>query len=752
MMEGNFAGVIINRLALNIDRIFHYSIPDNLLGKIDIGSHVTVPFGNGNKITDGFVLSVSNSTDFDGTIKEILSVDEGAPLFDREMLSVCQFLKEQYFCSYISAVKTVLPPGSARSRKISDKMIHGSVLNVPYDEAFDALEKLRDKAPKQCRILELLIHNDFVADSDIVFLTGASRQAVKALKDKGLARSESIEVFRMPIDYDSIPRSASPVLTKEQAHAVNCICESLDSNRNKTFLLHGITGSGKTEVFLNCIEKALKIGKTAIVLVPEISLTPQMVTRFAARFGKKIAVLHSALSMGERADEYKRIKNGEASVVVGARSAIFAPLKNIGIIVIDEEHESSYKSESAPTYHAAEVADFRAKQHNAAVVLASATPSVESFYRAIHGEYTLVSLTHRPNAQSLPPVTVSDMRDEMKNGNRSCIGLSLQKEILKNKENGEQTILFLNRRGFSSFVSCRSCGFVIKCKNCDVALTHHKAKHALTCHYCGFTIKKPTVCPACASSYIKEFGAGTQKVEEEIKGLFPDTSVIRMDVDTTSAKLSHSAILDRFVNEKIDILLGTQMVAKGLDFPNVTLVGVLAADQSLFVDDFRAGERTFDLITQVCGRAGRGEKKGRALIQTYMPDNSVIRQAKEHDYISFYENEIALRRQLVYPPFCDIISVLLTAPVQNGLLSYSKKLARSIFIVMQKEYHDKFEILGPSETSVSRINGRFRQRIWIKCKINKQTKDIFARLRNYHISEKNKHINMVIENNPFGTI
>ena len=751
-MEGNFAGVIINRLALNIDRMFHYSIPNGLLGKIDIGSHVTVPFGNGNKTVDGFVLSLSNHSDFDGTLKEILSVSESGPLFDREMLSVCQFLKQKYFCSYISAVKTVLPPGSGRKNKASDKLIRGSVLNVPYDEAFDALEKLRDKAPKQCKILELLIQNDFVADSDILFLTGAGYQAIRALKDKGLARQETVEVFRLPIDYENIPRSASPVLTDEQQYAVDRICVSVTENQNNTFLLHGVTGSGKTEVFLNCIEKALEIGKTAIVLVPEISLTPQMVTRFAARFGKKIAVLHSALSMGERADEYKRIKSGEARVVVGARSAIFAPLKNIGVIVIDEEHETSYKAENAPTYHAREVADFRAKQHGAAFVLASATPSVESFYQAKQGNYQLISLTRRPTAQNLPTVAVSDMREEMKNGNRSCIGLSLQREIRKNKEQGEQTILFLNRRGFSTFVSCRSCGFVIKCKNCDVSLTYHKAKNSLTCHYCGYTIKKPEMCPNCASSYIKEFGAGTQKVEEELHSLFPDLSVIRMDVDTTSVKSSHRAILEKFDKEKIDILLGTQMVAKGLDFPNVTLVGVLAADQSLFVDDFRAGERTFDLITQVCGRAGRGERQGRALIQTYMPMNSVICQAQEQDYLSFYENEIELRRQLNYPPFCDIISVLLTSPVLNGLSNYAKKLARSIHIVMQKDYDGAFELLGPSETSVTKINGRFRQRIWIKCKMNRKAEDIFARLRSYHINEKNPHINMVIENNPFGAI
>lgn len=751
-MEGNFAGVIINRLALNIDRIFDYRIPDRLLGKIEVGSHVTVPFGNGNSPVDGFVLSLADHTDYDGTVKEILTAEEGGPLFDSEMLAVCRFLKQKYFCSYISAVKTVLPPGSGRKRKVSDKVIRGSVLNVPYDEAFDALEKLRDKAPKQCSILELLIQNDFVADSDIVFLTGASYRAIQGLRDKGLVRAEEVTLLRFPVDYDNIPRTLPPPLTEEQTNAVNTICALAKEKDAQTVLLHGITGSGKTEVFLNCIEKTLQEGKTAIVLVPEISLTPQMVTRFAARFGRQIAVLHSALSMGERADEYKRIQRGEARVVVGARSAVFAPLKNIGIIVIDEEHETSYKAENAPTYHAREVAAFRAKQHGATLVLASATPSIESFYRAKQGIYQLVSLTHRPGAQPLPTVMVSDMREEMQNGNRSCIGLPLQREIRKNKTNGEQTILFLNRRGFSTFVSCRSCGYVIKCKNCDVSLTYHKAKNALTCHYCGYTIRKPSVCPACSSTFIKEFGTGTQKVEEELHELFPDLSVIRMDVDTTSVKSSHQAILETFDKDKIDILLGTQMVAKGLDFPNVTLVGVLAADLSLFVDDFRANERTFDLITQVCGRAGRGKKQGRALIQTYMPTNDVLLHAKDQNYLAFYENEIKLRRQLAYPPFCDIVSVLLTSPVYNGLCAYAKKLARAIDAVMRKDYHGRFELLGPSDTAITRIGGRYRQRIFIKCRLNSQTEDIFARLRNYHINEKQPHINMVIENNPFGTI
>ncbi len=750
-MKGNFAGVIINRLALSIDKIFDYRIPDDLKDKISVGSHVFVPFGRGERLVDGFVLYLKNETAFDGEVKEISSLISPEPLFDAEMLRIADHIKNTCFCSYISAIKTILPPGSTAKNKINEKFIRGSVLNLPYDEAFDVLELLRVRAPKQAQILELLIQNEFVADSDITLLTGASYSAIKALRDKGYIKQETIESLRMPLNYDEIEPTRSPELNKEQLSAVKAITDSIKEKKSDTFLLHGITGSGKTEVFLNCIENTLKLGKSAIVLVPEIALTPQMVTRFVSRFGKKIAVLHSALSQGERADEYKRIKRGEASVVVGARSAIFAPLKNIGVIVIDEEHEASYKAENSPSYHAKDVALFRAKENGAVCILASATPSVESYYLAKVGTYKLLSLSKRATGAKLPNIIVCDMREELKSGNRSCIGHKLMEEMQKNKENNEQTILFLNRRGFSTFVSCRSCGYVAKCKNCDVTLTYHKSRATLTCHYCGYTIKKPAVCPECNSPYIKEFGVGTQKVEEEIKELFPDMSVIRMDIDTTGTKSSHQTLLNKFSEEKTDILLGTQMVAKGLDFPNVTLVGVLAADQSLGIDDFRANERTFNLITQVCGRAGRGKQLGRAVIQTYMPENSTLELAKEQDYTSFYNEEIEIRRQLNFPPFCDIVSVLLTGENEYELQEYSKQVAKDLNKVMKKESDTGFEILGPAPATIPRINSKYRQRIWIKCKLHSKTENILLRLRNYHIKNAN-NMNMIIESNPYNAL
>ena len=750
-MKGNFAGVIINRLALTIDKIFYYRIPSHLKDKVSVGSHVFVPFGRGKKLIDGYVLSVCDEVNFDGDIKEIATLASPDALFDEEMLDVANHLKDTCFCSYISAIKTILPPGSTQKSKVNDKFIRGSVLNLPYDEAFLQLDILRTKAPRQAQILELLIQNDFVADADITLITGAGYAAIKALKEKGFIRSEVIETLRMPLDYDSITPTKSPLLNEEQKACVDTVTTSIKANKSNTFLLHGVTGSGKTEVFLNCIENALETGKTAIVLVPEISLTPQMVTRFVSRFGKKIAVLHSGLSLGERADEYKRIKRGEATVVVGARSAIFAPVKNLGIIVIDEEHETSYKAENAPTYHARDVALYRAKRSSAVCVLASATPSVESFYRAKSGEYTLLTLSKRATGANMPDVTISDMRAEMKSGNRSCIGSALFDEISKNIENKEQTILFLNRRGFSTFVSCRNCGYVAKCKNCDITLTHHKTKNTLTCHYCGYTEKKPTVCPECGSPYIKEFGTGTQKVEEEIRRLFPSASIIRMDMDTTGVKGAHQSLLAKFEEEKTDILLGTQMVSKGLDFPDVTLVGVLNADQSLGIDDFRANERTFNLITQVCGRAGRGEKRGRAVIQTYMPENVTLNLSKNQDYISFYEEEIGLREYLKFPPFCDIVSILLTAEDDVLLTEYSHIIAKDLNIVLTKEGISNFEILGPTYASIPKIASKYRMRIWVKCSMNDKTREIFTRLRAFHIKNA-KNINMVIENNPYNTI
>jgi len=739
------ASVIVNKTTRTLDKIFHYIVPEKLADSVKVGSFIYVPFGKGDTLTEAYVVDFPNVIP-QHELKEISSLITKEPQFDDKLLELIKFIKKRYFATYLSAIKTVIPYGSGiLAAKGHDKIIQGSRLSIPCDEAFELLEGLRTKAPKQASVVELLLQNDFVANQDIRLMVQCGRDSIKSLEDKGIIEPVDIEVFRLPVDYSSIQRTMPFKPNPEQQKAIDEICSHAD--RFSVYLLHGITGSGKTEVFLQCSESVLKQGKTAIVLVPEISLTPQMINRFAGRFGNQIAVLHSRLSLGERNDEYKRIKNGEARVVIGARSAVFAPLDNIGLIIMDEEHESSYKSQNMPSYHAREIAAVRAKQNNIPLVLASATPSVESYYKALSGKYHLLTLTERTNKAPLPEVIIADMRHELVEGNRSLFSEVLQREIRNNLERGQQTILFLNRRGFSTFVSCRSCGYTATCPRCNIALTYHKNRNYLTCHYCGYTMRQMNQCPDCGSAYIKHFGTGTQKVEEELHELFPDASVLRMDLDTVTAKNSHQQILDAFEKEKIDILIGTQMVTKGLDFENVTLVGVLAADMSLHIDDYRANERTFDLITQVCGRAGRGAHAGRAVLQTYSPDNSVLQYAKNQDYNSFYAEEIALRQSLVYPPFSTLISIVFSSKNESAATICAKRVADYLNKQLAKEPYA--EVLGPAPCGFYKMNDKYRKRILIKCQFN----DTIIRVLNdaqelHYKSRENRFVSMTVETNP----
>lgn len=749
MAVKNIVGVVVDRMARNVDQVYHYTAPDELYEKIGIGMLVQVPFGRGDTVLDGYVVDMPEETQYD-TLKEIYALVSQQRLFDGKMLAVCRYMQASCFCTLAAAIKAITPPGSGvRRARTGDKIIVGSVLAIPFDEAFSVLESVRDKAPRQAKIIELLLQNDFVANSDIRLLTGAGQGAIKALVKKGILRPQEVEVFRKPVDFSKIPRTQPLTPTREQAAAISRITQAADSGENRTFLLHGVTGSGKTEVFLQCIEAVIQKGRSAIVLVPEIALTPQTVERFAGRFGQRVAILHSRLSLGERHDEYKRIRSGEVDVVVGVRSAVFAPLDNLGLIVMDEEHETSYKAENVPAYHARDIALLRARQYGIPLVLASATPSVESYWCAQEGRYELLELSARANRANMPEVEIVDMRRELAEGNRSVLSVRLREEIRRNLERGEQTILFLNRRGFSTFVSCRSCGYVVKCEHCNIAMTYHKNKNYLTCHYCGYTVKNYTECPVCGSRYIRHFGTGTQRVEEEVHELFPGASVLRMDVDTTGGKSSHQQILDCFVKEKIDVLVGTQMVAKGLDFPNVTLVGVLAADLSLNLDDFRANERTFDLVTQVCGRAGRGERAGRAVLQTYQPESEVLRQAKEQNYSAFYREEITLRRALCYPPYCDILSVLLTGPNEAALSAYAAKLANGLRMDFLRLAGCTAEVLGPGPATLSKINNKYRWRILVKCRADSEIRAVLRRMLEQHDKRKeSKWISVLVEANP----
>ena len=701
------ARIIVDHRSKSVDKQFDYRIPEELDGKIGIGSRVIVPFSRGNTEVEGFCVGLREKSTAKG-LKDILRLAPQPQAFDEKMLEIIEWMRKKYLASYLDVIRAITPPLTANDQ--TRKYVR---LLITPEAAIAEAEQIAKRAPVQAEILEMLSHEECVSLAYLRDIASASDSAVTALSKKGL-----VEVFekiteRDPFADRDIEQSDSLNPTFEQKYAIERINHAVSEGEDTTFLLHGVTGSGKTEVFMQTIEYAVQMGKSALVLVPEISLTPQIVARFASRFGERIAVLHSALSTGERYDQWKRINEGRADIVIGARSAVFAPLKNIGIIIIDEEHSDTYKSEMLPRYHAKEVALFRAKQYNASVVLASATPSVESMYKARRGEYELITMKKRYNENAMPSVSIADMRAELENGNKTMFSRELYEEIEKNLQNGEQTILFLNRRGFSTFVSCRSCGYVVKCPNCNISLTYHRFDNSLKCHYCGYEHKNYTLGPSCGSKYIRYFGGGTQTVEEEIKKMFPAASVLRMDVDTTGRKQSHERLIDRFEKEKTDILIGTQMVSKGLDFENVTLVGVISADTMLHINDFRSAERTFAMLEQVTGRAGRGNKRGRAVIQTYSPENEAVSLVKMHDYNAFYETEIIQRSLMWYPPYSDIVCVLFSGNaatlVNQAAKYYLKQLGKP------SEWGQKAQILGPVPASISKMNNKYRYRIIIKC-------------------------------------
>lgn len=575
------------------------------------------------------------------------------------------------------------------------------------------LESYDKKALKQKQILDIIKDKKTIKLSEVLQRVNTTLSTARALEKKGLLEIIEVEVKRNPIAKD-IDKNYKLKFTTEQQKCFNEIWYDIDNKINNKFLIHGVTGSGKTEIYLQLIDNMIKCGKDSIVLVPEISLTPQTIDRFVGRFGDRVAILHSRLSIGERYDEWRKIKEGEVDIVIGARSAIFAPFNNLGLIIIDEEHENSYKSNMSPKYDTIEVAKKRCDLEDASLILGSATPSIDTYYKAKNNEIKLLSMNYRVNNKNMPKVKIIDMKKELNDGNKSMLSRELYFAIDENLKNKRQTMIFLNRRGFSSFVSCRSCGHVIKCKNCDISLTYHKTKNLLQCHYCGLSNKIPTICPECESKYIKHFGIGTQKVEDYLKNEFPSAVIERMDVDTTSKKGSHERILDRVKNRKVDILIGTQMITKGLDFPNVTLVGILAADMSLNLPDYNASERTFQLITQVSGRAGRGNIEGNVILQTYDPLHYSLQYSKDHDYINFYNNEIILRKEFRYPPFFNIINIIISG--EDELLY---KEVEKVYYKLTKELKliefSLEDLLGPHPAPISKIKGKYRWQILIKC-------------------------------------
>ena len=739
------AQVIINSNVKDLNKIFDYNVPNNMLGTICVGDRVQVPFGRGKKTEEGFIIGFKDTSEF--KVKDIIKIQDGIRL-TKENIGLAKLMARRYFCNISDCIKLMLPPGTATKNidnRIKDKTLNFVYLKKEIEEIEDDIDNGIIKSDKQKRVLNFLIQNEGIQTTDLEAITDTTSAVLKALEKKEYIEIIEEKVERNPFINKKVEPTKKLQLTSEQKKAFDEINENIQNNKNKEYLIYGVTGSGKTEIYLQLIDEILKKNKTSIVLVPEISLTPQMVDRFIARFGeKKIAVLHSKLSIGERYDQWNKIKNGECKIVIGARSAIFAPVQNLGLIIIDEEHDSSYKSETSPRYNAKELAGFIAKQNNIPLVLGSATPDICSFYKAQTGNIELITLTKRANKSSLPKVEVVDLRQELANGNRSILSVKLYSAIEENIKNKKQTILFLNRRGFSTFVMCRDCGYTVKCKNCNITMTYHSKGNKLKCHYCGHEQKNLVECPECKSKNIKYFGTGTQKLEEEINKLFPTATTIRMDVDTVTKKDSHEEILNKFKNDNIDILIGTQMVVKGHHFPNVTLVGVIAADNSLYIEDYRANERTFQILTQVAGRAGRDKLPGKVIIQTYNPENFAIECSQKQDYNIFYDTEIELRKQLKYPPFCDIISIGLTDIDEYKIGKIAEAIYNNLNILINK-YNIKLVVYKPLPCPIDKIKNKYRWRIILKGKLNNKIIDII----NMAIEKtNNKTTRVIVDTNP----
>ena len=650
------------------------------------------------------------------------------------------------------AIRRLTEGGAARvvtgvHRGVGDKRERVAVLAIPPEEAMAMVTPRRRSAPLRYAVTELLCALGSASTKELCYFTGASPATIRSLEKSGILTLESREVLRRTYLPRQVEPAPDPVLNEEQQQALEGLDALAREDRPAAALLYGVTGSGKTQVYLGLIRRALERGEQALVLVPEIVLTPQMIRLFAAHFGDRVALLHSSLPAGERYDEWKRMGRGEADVVIGTRSAIFAPLERLGLIILDEEQEASYKSENTPRYHAREVAKYRCVQHRALLVLGSATPSVESMYQAREGKYHLFTLENRYNQQPLPQVLVVDMKQELRRGNDTSVSRTLGRELAVNLERGEQSILFLNRRGASRMVSCGECGQVPQCPRCSVKLTYHSANGRLMCHHCGHSQPLPPACPACGGM-LNFIGTGTQRLQEELEELFPDTQVLRMDTDTVSPAHPHEELLDRFEKEKIPVLVGTQMVAKGLDFENVTLVGVVAPDLSLYADDFRAGERTFSLLTQVVGRAGRGEKGGRAVIQTYTPDNDVIRFAARQDYDSFYAAEIALRRLRSWPPFTHLVVVTASGMEEGAVLRCCVRLRQAMEGPLVQELG--WSVLGPAPASVAKVNNRYRYRLTLSGENTKRARAAIAALVRWAQKDKeNKGVSVYADADPY---
>ena len=814
MEQARVARVAVGAATYSIDKPYDYLIPEPLAERVKPGVRVVVPFGRGNRVSEGLVLAVTQDSKREG-LKAVTEALDDESVLSSGQIKLALWLRERYFCTLYEAAKALLPAGlwyrvreictlavgretaleaganeresrvlealaahggtaeletlrlacgetaaavarelqrrglvtidATATKKVSDKQARQVSLAVTVEEAMAAVEPKRRSAPMRYEVVKLLCTIGSALSSDICYFTGCTAQTLKSLEKSGLVAFSQVEVLRVPVPD---PADGEPILlSEEQQAAYDAILAQADRGEASCSLLYGVTGSGKTAVYIRLLQEIVRRGKRGMILVPEISLTPQMMAKFSAYFGDRVVMLHSGLRMTERYDQWKRIRRGEVDVVLGTRSAVFAPLEDLGMIILDEEHDSSYRSENPPRYHARDVAKYLCTQQGAVMVLGSATPSVESTFQAQRGVYQKLILRSRFNRQPLPRVVIADMRDEVRAGNAGMISAPLRQELEDNLSRDEQSILFINRRGSSRMLLCGECGEAPQCPRYSVPLTYHSANGRLMCHYCGHSERADQYCPECGG-LMKQVGAGTQKVEEELKALFPAAGVMRMDADTVSG--NHEALLDKFEKENIPILLGTQMVAKGLDFENVTLVGVLAADLSLYMDNYHAAERTFSLLTQVVGRAGRGSKDGRAVIQTFTPDNEVITSAAAQDYNSFYMSEIRLRRARQYPPFADIFTLTVSGPEEGSVLRAAAMLREAMRAGLRYPTAANMgvEILGPAPAPIVKVNNRYRYRVfWVGHNDHATREMLGYYIRTFHQMKENRGMNLFVDCN-----
>ena len=703
-----YADIIVDISQESLDKTYQYRVPTIWGDKIKIGTPVIIPFGNGNRTLRGYVIGLTEQPAIEESrIKDLLAVQEKGIAIEEQFIVLAYWIKEHFSGTMNEALKTVLPV-----KRAIQEVKRRSVVLCSEEMARTALETaVKKKHVAKVRVLEALLVNPKLSYDAVQKKLAIPRATLVSLEKEGVLRIEEEQAYRNPIQGKEYGKQ-KPILNEEQETAVRTILHDYDAGKRLTYLVHGITGSGKTEIYMEVIEHVVEQGKQVIMLIPEIALTFQTVNRFYQRFGDRVSILHSRLSAGERYDQYLRAKRGEIDIMIGPRSALFTPFERLGLIVMDEEHEATYKSETTPKYHARETAIFRAKQTNSSVILGSATPSLEAYYRAEQREYKLLTLKHRAKKAIPPKIEIVDLREELKNKNRSMFSFALQEKLAERLGRGEQSMLFINRRGYAGFISCRSCGTVIKCPHCDVSLTSH-TNGKLLCHYCGYEEVMPSICPACGSKYIAAFGTGTQKVEEAVKKQFPQARVLRMDADTTKNKAGHEKIIEVFANEEADILIGTQMIVKGHDFPKVTLVGIIAADLSLHAGDYRAAERTYELLSQAAGRAGRDKLPGEVIIQTYQPEHYSVVAASNGNYEMFYEQEMAYRRLMQYPPAAMVLSILLLGKDEQKTKQAGEQLKRCI-VQLEKQQQQKIQCIGPAPAMLSKANDLYRFILYIK--------------------------------------